>query len=64
MKLYYKKIEDEYPYGEIYPSTSREQLLCDFVNNNHIKRENIETIYDTTRGSVVIIYWAEGEHDL
>lgn len=42
---------------------TREELLCRFVNDNHIEQKDILSVYDTTHGEIVLIYWSKEKMD-
>ena len=61
MILKYTTFEDMFDYTHTRIIAEREELLCRFVNANHIEQKDILSVYDTTHGKIVLIYWSKEE---
>lgn len=64
MKLKHEVFYNQYGYKDYAKQellVTREELLCRFVNDNHIEQKDILSVYDTTHGKIVLIYWSKEE---
>lgn len=40
---------------------TKEELLCRFVNDNHIEQKDILKVYDDAHFNIVLLYWSKEE---